>query len=141
MSGDANYNYKHFAWLRTLNGTILIDGVKVTSWDVAKNDYDTNVADGRSYVLAKGDARLDIANADLSYLGSADGESYGVAWRDTNSDQQPDVLRTRVTGEVLDSTFSYNYSNPTKFVKIGEGFFSGAAPPSPAVRLALLQLT
>ena len=33
------------------------------------------------------------------------------------------------------------YSNPTGFVKIGEGFFSGAAPPSPAVRLALLQLT
>lgn len=108
-TGEGSYDYKSFVWLRAQNGTILIDGVKVTSWDSAKNEYDTNVANGRSYLLAKGDARMNIANGELSYLGSADGESYGVSWRDTNSDQQPDVLRTRVTGEVTNSTLSYNY--------------------------------
>lgn len=108
-AGESSYNYKSFVWIRAQNATLLIDGVKITSWDPAKNDYDGNIADGRSYVLAKGDARMNIANSDLSYLGSADGESYGVSWRDTNSDQQPNLLRTRVTGEVTNSTFSYNY--------------------------------
>lgn len=103
------YNYKSFTTLRTYNGTILIDGVRVTSWDPGANTYDTDISNGRSYILAKYDARMDIKNAELSYLGSADGESYGVAWRDVNSADAPDVLLTRVTGEVISSTFSYNY--------------------------------
>jgi parallel beta-helix repeat protein len=106
---SAAYNYKSFVTLRTYGGAILIDGVKVTSWNPAANAYDTDVNNGRSYILAKYDARLDIKNADLSYLGSGDGESYGVAWRDINDNAAPNVLRTRVSGEVLNSTFSYNY--------------------------------
>lgn len=103
------YNYHSFTTLRTYNGAILIDGVKITSWDPNTGTPDTTIANGRSYVLAKYDARMDIKNADLSYLGSADGESYGVAWRDINGSAQPDVLLTRVTGDVENSTFSYNY--------------------------------
>jgi parallel beta-helix repeat protein len=108
-AAGAAYNYKSFVTLRTYGGAILIDGVKVTSWNPSANSYDTDVSNGRSYVLAKYDARLDIKNADLSYLGSGDGESYGVAWRDINDSEAPTVLRTRVTGEVLNSNFSYNY--------------------------------
>ncbi|HEX5689832.1 MAG TPA: right-handed parallel beta-helix repeat-containing protein, partial [Roseiflexaceae bacterium] len=102
-------NYHSFVAIRTYNGAILIDGVKITSWDPQKNDYDRDISNGRGYLLAKYDARMDIKNADLSYLGSADGESYGVAWRDINDADFPDVLRTRVTGTVLNSTFGYNY--------------------------------
>jgi parallel beta-helix repeat protein len=108
-SGEGAYNYKSFVNLRTYGGAILIDGVKITSWNPSANTYDTDVINGRSYILAKYDARLDIKNADLSYLGSSDGESYGVSWRDINDGEAPDVLRTRVTGDVLNSTFSYNY--------------------------------
>ena len=108
-AGGAGYNYGSFTTLRTYNGAILIDGVRVTSWDPAANDYDRDISNGRSYVIAKYDARMDIKNADMSYLGSADGESYGVAWRDINDPLAPDVLRTRVTGSVLNSSFSYNY--------------------------------
>jgi parallel beta-helix repeat protein len=107
--GEASYNYDSFVTLRTYNGAILIDGVKITSWDPAKNDYDRDISNGRAYVIAKYDARMDIKNADLSYLGSADGESYGVAWRDINDAEAPDVLLTRVTGDVENSNFSYNY--------------------------------
>lgn len=103
------YNYKSFTTLRTYNGAILIDGVKITSWDPNSGTFDTNIANGRSYLLAKYDARLDVKNADLSYLGSSDGESYGVSWRDINESAQPDVLLTRVTGDVVNSTFSNNY--------------------------------
>ena len=81
----------------------------MTSWNPQANTYDTDVSNGRSYLLAKYDARMDIKNADISYLGSADGESYGVSWRDINDSAAPDVLRTRVTGEVLNSNFSNNY--------------------------------
>lgn len=109
----SSYDYKSFATLRTYNGVIKIDGktsgIKITSWDPAKNNFDTDIKNGRSYLLAKYDARMDITNADLSYLGSSDGESYGVAWRDTNSTEQPDVLLTRVTGSVVNSVFSNNY--------------------------------
>ena len=107
--GDPSYNYRSFTTLRTYSGAILIDGVRVTSWDPAANTYDLDVSNGRSYLLAKYDARMDIANAELSYLGSADGESYGIAWRDINDSEAPDALRTRVTGQVTNSVFSYNY--------------------------------
>lgn len=103
------YNYRSFVTIRTHDGTIVIDGVKITSWDPNEQTYDTDISNGRSYILAKYDARLDIKNAELSYLGFADGESYGVAWRDINDADKPDELRTRVTGEILNSTFSYNY--------------------------------
>src|SRR5262249_16640826 len=73
---DGRYNYNSFVTLRTYNGAIVIDGVRVTSWDPAANDFDRDISNGRSYVIAKYDARMDIRNADLSYLGSADGESY-----------------------------------------------------------------
>lgn len=107
--GEGAYNYKSFVTLRTYSGAILIDGVKITSWDPALNTYDTDISNGRSYLLAKYDARMDITNSQLSYLGSADGESYGVAWRDINDSEQPDILLTRVTGNVINSDFSYNY--------------------------------
>jgi parallel beta-helix repeat protein len=108
-AGEANYNYQSFAALRTYGGAILIDGVRITSWDPAANDYDRDISNGRSYLLAKYDARMDIKNAELSYLGSSDGESYGIAWRDINDTDAPEVLRTRVTGDVVNSVFSYNY--------------------------------
>lgn len=105
----ARYDYSSFVYLRTNNGTITIDGVRVHSWDPAAGTFDTNITNGRSYILAKFAARLDIANAELSYLGSADGESYGVSWRDVNDPADPNTLLTRVTGEVINSTFQYNY--------------------------------
>lgn len=107
--GEENYNYQSFVHIRTNNGNILIDGVRITSWDPQKKDYDRDVKNGRSYLLAKYESRMDIRNAEISYLGSADGESYGISWRDTNDTDAPDVLRTRVTGEVINSVFSYNY--------------------------------
>ncbi len=106
-------DYASFAYLRTNNGVINIAGtsadnrVKVHSWN--GSNVDTDYTNGRGYILAKGEARLNIAFAELSYLGSGDGESYGVSWRDTNSDTAPDVLRRRVSGNATDSLFHHNY--------------------------------
>ncbi|NJN17541.1 MAG: hypothetical protein HC822_15350 [Oscillochloris sp.] len=109
QGGADLYNYQSFTNLRTYNGEILIDGVRVTSWDPTRNDFDRDISNGRSYLLAKYDARMDIINSEISYLGSPDGESYGIAWRDVNDAEAPNTLLTRVTGEVINSVFNYNY--------------------------------
>lgn len=100
--------YTHFVSLRTRDGVLVIQGSTITSWDTSAGTYDAEYRDGRAYVTAKGDAELNISSSSLSYLGSSDGESYGVAWRDTDTDSQGNP-RTRVTGQVSDSVFSYNY--------------------------------
>jgi parallel beta-helix repeat protein len=103
-------DYSSFVSLMTHDGVINLDGVKLYSWDPSANAVDTDVANGRAYILAKYDAALNIRNSDIGYLGSADGESYGVSWRDINaSNTPPGTHRTRVTGEVLNSKFHHLY--------------------------------
>lgn len=105
---DEGYDYSRFVYLRTDSGAISIDGVRVVAWDPVAGAVDENPLDGRGYILAKYDARLDISGAELGYLGFADGESYGVSWRDINDAASP-TLRRRVTGSVVDSRFHHNY--------------------------------
>lgn len=101
-------NYDSFVALKTRNGTIVISGTRITSWDPNLDDFDTDISNGRSFILAKGNARMDIINATISHLGSDDGESYGLSWRDPGFN--PDgSLRLRVTGNVINSDISYNY--------------------------------
>lgn len=73
---------------------------QVFSWDTSKNAPDVNEDDGRSYIRAvsevvvdesetcgarpkenKGEARMDIENSEMAYLGFYDGESYGLTWK------------------------------------------------------------
>ena len=102
-------DYSSFVYLTTYDGVINMDGIKVTSWDPDTGTVDTDYENGRAYILAKYDAALNIRNSDIGYLGSADGESYGVSWRDVNATATPDVLRSRVTGEVINSKFHHLY--------------------------------
>ena len=75
-----------FVYIRTHNGVINIDGVKIYGWDEANATFDTNIADGRAYIIAKFGAELNIRNAEISYLGTNESsESYGVTWRDDTS--------------------------------------------------------
>ncbi|WP_161668805.1 right-handed parallel beta-helix repeat-containing protein [Kallotenue papyrolyticum] len=118
--------YRTFVYLRTNSGTINIEGVRVISWDPAASVPDTDLTNGRSYVLAKYDATLNIRNAELAYLGFGEGESYGVAWRDINDPAQPNVVRARVTGEVSDSRFHHNYYGVYTFQASGMLFRGNA---------------
>ncbi len=107
-AANEGYDYSRFVYLRTDSGAIRIDGTRVVSWDPTAGAVDAEPRDGRAYILAKYAARLDIAGAELGYLGFADGESYGVSWRDTNDPASP-ALRRRVTGTVEGSRFHHNY--------------------------------
>lgn len=87
-----------FISIKVLGGRLEIVGSCVTSWDSTRNTYDTSYADGRSFVLARNGARMDIRNAELSYLGYDANQSYGLAWRLSGT-----------TGEIIDSYLSYNF--------------------------------
>ena len=87
-----------FVAVRALGGKIAITGTCVTSWDLGQKKADTDYADGRSFVLARDGATMTIDRAEMRYLGYADVESYGLAWRTAGT-----------TGHVADSIISGLY--------------------------------
>ncbi|HEU5011669.1 MAG TPA: right-handed parallel beta-helix repeat-containing protein [Roseiflexaceae bacterium] len=87
-----------FVWIKALGGTLEFSGVCVTSWDTSRNAVDEQPNGGRSFVLARDGARMDIRDSELSYLGYDANESYGVAWRLQGT-----------TGTAENSRFGYNW--------------------------------
>ena len=70
------------------------------AWDTSNNAVDEDEDDGRSYISAisevitdssetcsgnakntMGEARMDIEDSEMAYLGFHDGESYGLTWK------------------------------------------------------------
>ena len=99
-----------FVALRSINSDIIINGVKITSWDLENNDYDHELGDGRSFIMVKDNARMDIYSSDLSYLGYPTGPDivvspYGVSWKLSNLK----LKKVLLTGEVVNSKFHHNY--------------------------------
>lgn len=105
------YDATKFATIKTYSGNLYFIDTRVTSWDRSAKKLDENIKDGRAFILAKYDAEMSIIRSDMSYLGYADGEAYGLSWRDVNpeGDLTDAPRRTRVTGQVIDSTISHNY--------------------------------
>lgn len=103
-------NKNGFTMLRAINGDILIDGVKITSWDSEEQDYDKNLKDGRSFVMVKDNSRMDIYDSELAYLGYATSPElsvspYGVSWKSSSLK----LKKIMLTGEVKNSKFHHNY--------------------------------
>ncbi|MCL5073570.1 MAG: glycosyltransferase [Actinobacteria bacterium] len=101
---------KGYVILRGYNATVLINGVKITSWDESNRTFDNNLNDGRSYILVKDGTRMDIYDSDLSYLGfptnpDLNSSPYGVSWRMSNGK----LGTTLLTGEIINSKFHHNY--------------------------------
>lgn len=137
-------------WLRAEKGNLLFKDTRVTSWDATRNAVDTTYAvgadgsGGRSYVAARSlltkgrqtapptacgvnggsqepyEARMDVVNSEISYLGYNAGESYGIAWKvyykvdpaDPNDAPPPGrqlYAMVDVFGDVRGSTFQHNY--------------------------------
>lgn len=106
-----------FVWLRSKNGNILIQNTKITSWDEGKHIPDTEYEDGRSFILAEQDGRMDVINSELAFLGydgnnnklqaQISGGVYGVSWkipRETFTN-----TKRLMTGSALHSKFHDNY--------------------------------
>jgi parallel beta-helix repeat protein len=87
-----------FVWIKSYGGRLTFANTCVTSWDSGLGTVDTNTDDGRSFVLARDGARMEIRDSELSYLGFLANESYGVAWR-----------RPGTSGVAIDSRFGHNF--------------------------------
>src|SRR5690606_37189980 len=103
-------NKNGFTMLRSLSGDILVNGVKITSWDSEQNDYDKKIEDGRSFIMVKDTGRMDFFDAEVSYLGyptkpELTVSPYGVSWKMSSYKLKKSLL----TGEVVKSKFHHNY--------------------------------
>jgi parallel beta-helix repeat protein len=87
-----------FAAVKAFGGNVDVSGACITSWDVAAGTVDTENADGRSYLLARDGAQMNIDNAEIRYLGHGAVESYGLAWRTEGTG-----------GKLTNSIVSHNY--------------------------------
>lgn len=86
--------------LRAHGGSLDFMNTKVTSWDPSKSSVDEDWEDGRSYISAisevvidaeetcqgvakneMGEARMDIENCEIAYLGYEASESWGISWK------------------------------------------------------------
>jgi len=110
----------NFITLLAYNSDLLIEGIKITSWDETKNDYDKEMADGRSYILVKDGARMDVINSEIAYLGFARPKDfpqspYGISWRMSTGK----LKNTLLTGEVINSKFHDNYFGAYTFGATG----------------------
>lgn len=96
-----------FTTIIARGGTLDIRGseqapVTLSSWDPATNSVDEQLEDGRSFLLTFG-GRMDIAYADIGFLGFGTGTSSGAAWRGAAhiAETPPDPALGDVTNSVL----------------------------------------
>lgn len=99
-----------FITIRTRNADLGFNGVKVTSWDKSKNNFDKNMNDGRAFIMARDNSRMDIYSSEFAYLGYATSPEltvspYGVSWKISTTALKKKLL----TGEVVASKFHDNY--------------------------------
>jgi parallel beta-helix repeat protein len=87
-----------FVAVTALGGGLDIRGSCITSWDESVQKVDENYDDGRSFLLARDGATLNIDRAEIRYLGSGAVESYGLSWRTAGS-----------TGSITNSVVSHLY--------------------------------
>lgn len=137
VGGDCDYlklrsDPEIFVNLRAHGGSLDLMNTKVTSWDSSKGDVDTEWGDGRSYISAisevvldasetcqgsaknnMGEARMDVENCEIAYLGYEESESWGLSWKlrgicndKTNRDQYEGV---GVYGNLLGSHIHHLY--------------------------------
>ena len=105
MGGDCDYlrlrsDAETIVNVRAHGGSLDFMNTKVTSWDPSKAEVDSDWADGRSYISAisevvldpaetcegaaknnMGEARMDIENSEIAYLGYEAAESWGASWK------------------------------------------------------------
>ncbi len=108
-----------FVSIKALGGGLDVTGTCITSWDTVAKKIDDNYADGRSFILARDDATMNLDYAELHFLGFGSGESYGLAWRlgrttgrithSVVSDMYFGMYSYQVTGlEITDNEFFHN---------------------------------
>lgn len=93
----------HFVTVKAVGGGVAVTGTCVTSWDPAAARADTDIADGRPFLLARDGASMTVDRAELRFLGYGEVESYGLSWRTEGT-------TGRITGSLVSNLFYGVYS-------------------------------
>ncbi|CAM9693611.1 unnamed protein product [Pylaiella littoralis] len=135
--------------VRAHGGSLDLMSTKVTSWDPATGDVDTDWADGRSYISAisevlvdsaevcegsakksMAEARMDVEGSEIAYLGMEASESWGLSWKlrgicndKSNRDSYEGI---GVYGNILDSKVHRLYYGHYSYRHLN-GLFKGNA--------------
>lgn len=103
-----------FSYIRSQHGRILINHTSVTSWDESLQAPDTDISDGRAFIVAYGSGRMDVQHSDIGYLGfplevakqyQDFGGNYGLSWKLQNGT----FGRYAMAGNVTGNRVHHNY--------------------------------
>lgn len=105
-----------FVRIRAYNANVLIRDTKITSWDETAEAPDSNYSDGRAFVLAQTNGRMDVIDSEIAYLGfprstelaqenQRIGGIYGLSWKIPNGT----FGRVLLTGVVTGNRIHDNY--------------------------------
>lgn len=113
-------NKDKFVSILAYNSDVFINETRITSWDETQNDFDTDIEDGRSYILVKDGSRMDIIDSEIAYLGysrpkDSPYSTYGISWRMSTGN----LTKFFLTGEVINSKFHHNYFGAYTFGATG----------------------
>ena len=112
-------NWRSTIYIRAYWGTIDMDSTRVTSWDEAAQgpdlEYETykrSYIHVRSFLDSDGvtarQSRMDIVNSEVSHLGYAGSEAYGLSWKVLGN--TPGLFdKVDVFGDIIDSHIHHNY--------------------------------
>jgi poly(beta-D-mannuronate) C5 epimerase len=106
-------------------GSIEIHNTRVNGWDTVHGEPDAEYGQyGRAFLRARSrlatdgvrrfESRMDIADSELAYLGSAAPESFGLVWKVVSSDNYVFDL-VHVHGSLLRSRIHHNYFGAYSF--------------------------
>jgi parallel beta-helix repeat protein len=109
---------KKFVKVVAKGGQILLQDIKVHSWNTLAGTVDTDYNYGRSYLAALYGAKMDLLRVEAAYLGWYEpnpnfpegkvgkGEPSGLSWRFWAT---PSNRQTGATGSIVDSLIHHNY--------------------------------
>ena len=113
-------NAGSFVWISADWGAIDMQNTALTSWDEAAQGPDTDYSAlyKRAYVRVRSkldadgvtarESRMDIVSSDISYLGYAGSEAYGISWKVNGT--QPNIFDlVGVYGDVINSRLHHLY--------------------------------
>jgi len=106
-----------FVQITADHGGIDIEATKIRSWNASANAPDTNHGDGRAFMRVRSklsssgaalESRMDVIDSEISYLGYAASESYGLVWK-VNGSGSGLYDKVQVRGNIIGSHIHHNY--------------------------------
>ncbi len=120
LKSDNTTDPNNYVFIRADHGTLDIRSTKITSWDTAANNVDTETDTyGRAFIhvrsrlagdgVTANESTMDILDSEIAYLGHYAAESYGLVWKVSGTPTQALFDAVNVYGDIKNSYIHHNY--------------------------------